>query len=184
MLRGSKVWMTWTYTEHLSLTWKFHVNGLTWKFHVKTREIRQPLWTWENLGTPLPTPLSLNRFFFCVQTSSTGTALPVIRRPLLARGHQAVRHTVLSNMSYNLSQLSVCQLTTFVILLRFEAFSLQISDFTACSNLLLVAVAPTNQTFTLSWPYSLNLGCLLWHPEIHWICNARAARPQIIKLVL
>ena len=40
-----------------------------------------------------------------------------IRRPLLARGHQATERMVLSNMSYNLSKLSVCHLTTFLSLL-------------------------------------------------------------------
>ena len=32
--------------------------------------------------SPLTQPLSLNTYLFCLQTSSTGTALPVIRRPL------------------------------------------------------------------------------------------------------
>ena len=91
-----------------------------------------------------------------------------IRRPLLARGHQAVRSIVHPTLNPFQPPCSMFHAVCCIL----SPVSLQ----------LVVVVCPGNQYFTTSWLGPLNFGCPWEDPEIHWNPKEPPTPSKIFKM--
>ena len=99
-----------------------------------------------------------------------------IRRPLLARGHQAARRMFHTPFTFTFT----CYI--YILWSCMTLFHAVCCILYAVSTQLSVVVCPGNQTVTLPWLGCLDSGCLWWDPGIHWNSKQSPIPPKIIKM--